>query len=84
MDIQTPKGEKISFLGKNGHEHELIEALAELEIGKEYTITSMDVSRFTSIVTIKENNKSYNSVMFKNKNDDYIKYNWFKIKYGIR
>lgn len=81
MDIQSGISTKIEFLGENGYPGELSDAKKELDTGKIYTVKHMKVGRSSSTVTLEENGKSYNTVMFKNISDDYTKRDWFSESY---
>ena len=53
------------FLGKNGHDHELKEALELLEVGKDYEVSGGYIADWNSALTLAEfPGKFFNTVMF--------------------
>lgn len=64
MDILSPVGSKIRFIGKNGYECERERAKELLEIGGIYEVLDIEVSGCMSSVAIAEG--SFNTVMFEN------------------
>lgn len=71
MGLDTPKGAKVVYHNPlNGHSGDIIDARKTLELGREYTVRSMDVGDYSSTVELLENpGKRYNTVLFVNVND---------------
>lgn len=68
MDIYSPEGSKVIFLGKNGMEGDVEKALKYLTPGQEYTISYTEVHNWNTDVYLEEfPEKAFTSVMFKNK-----------------
>lgn len=64
MRLDTRPGETVRFLGKNGYDFELAEALEVLTPGALYTVRSVEVGPWSSVVVLDEG--SFNTVMFAN------------------
>lgn len=64
MDIYSPEGTKVVFIGQGGMEQELAQALEVLQVGREYTVVSTEVSSWRTEVFLEEASGSFNSVMF--------------------
>lgn len=62
FDIKN--GSLVRFLGKNGHDHELTEALELLEVGRVYEVESIDIGGWVSYLKLKDIATTFNSVMF--------------------
>jgi hypothetical protein len=71
MNIWSAEGEKVTFLGKNGHDWEQVDAKKYLVAGQEYTVDWVEVGGWTSYVQLKEfPDETFNSVMFANVSDN--------------
>jgi len=66
MDIYTPVGSRVIFMGRNGYPTQLSHALSVLQVGQEYTIASIVVGGWETSVRIEESPGWFNSVMFCN------------------
>lgn len=64
MSLDTPAGSMVRFIGRNGHQWQLDEALEVLEVGREYEVLSVDVGGFSSRVFLADG--AFNTVMFEN------------------
>lgn len=64
MDIYSRPGTEVVFLGQNGWDADLREALHVLTVGATYTVKKIDVRSSTSYVTFEETPGYYNTVMF--------------------
>ena len=68
MDIYSKPGTKVIYLGENGYEADRAKANKYLEVGKEYTVRSIDVGGFMSQVELEEVvGITFNTVMFDEK-----------------
>lgn len=68
MDIYTKNGTKVIYTGKNGYEADREKANQYLEVGKEYTVMSVDIGSSMSYVQLEEcPEKCFNTVMFDEK-----------------
>ena len=67
MSLTSQPGSKIIFHGNGGYVGEQVQAKTFLQIGKEYTVQTMDVGGFTSYVYLEEMpSKRFNTTMFSN------------------
>ena len=67
MSLTSQPGSKVIFHGNGGYVGEQVQAKIFLQIGKEYTVQTMDVGGFTSYVSLEEiPDKSFNTTMFSN------------------
>jgi hypothetical protein len=65
MDIYSPSGTKVVFLGKNGHDRDLKEANEAFSVGQILTVFYIDVDSWSSFVEFEECPGEYfNTVMF--------------------
>jgi hypothetical protein len=65
MDIYSPEGTKVVFLGFNGYPSQVESAIEDgLVVGEEYTVEFVDVGSSCSYVSLKEFVREYNTVMF--------------------
>lgn len=68
MDIYSSPGTKIIYTGQGGYDSDRENANSYLEIGKEYTVKSVDVGGFMSHVELEEVvGHTFNTVMFEEK-----------------
>ncbi len=58
------RGDKMIFLGKNGYESELKEALLKFVVNREYTVKSCDVQSWSHSIVFEEVAGHFNGVMF--------------------
>jgi hypothetical protein len=58
------KGDKMTFLGKNGYEFQLTEAMKAFTIGTAYTVKKCEVDSWSHSVEFEEVPGSWNGVMF--------------------
>lgn len=58
------KGDKMRFLGKNGHDYEREEALKAFEIGAEYEVADCEVGDWNHTVSFVGKPGRWNGVMF--------------------
>lgn len=64
-DTRWPaKGDKMKFMGQNGYEFELREALNKFEVGKEYEVESCNVQSWSHSIKFDSMEGWYNGVMF--------------------
>ncbi len=67
MDIYSKPGTKVYFLGANGYEAELVDAMKIFLIGQHLTVKRIDVGSSISYVEFEEfPNRMFNTVMFNN------------------
>lgn len=65
MDIYSESGKKVKFLGKNGYNHQLKEALEFFKPEEILTVKRTNVQNWSSTVEFKEYpGKWWNTVMF--------------------
>jgi len=65
MNIYAVNGHKVRFLGKNGYDYELEQAMKVLEVNKEYTVERTEVHDWsTTVYLIEVPNVGFNSVQF--------------------
>jgi hypothetical protein len=55
---------RVKFLGKNGKDRELVDAKKKFTIGKEYTVSRIDIHSWHTDVYFHGDLNPYNSVMF--------------------
>lgn len=68
MDIYSPVGARIVFMGRNGRDAELESAKQSLVIGGTYTVARIGVEDWSSDVELLEApGRYFNTVMFRNK-----------------
>lgn len=68
MDIYSPVGTRIVFMGRNGWDSELQSAKQSLSIGGTYTVANIIVEDWSSGVELLEApGRFFNTVMFRNK-----------------
>lgn len=66
MNIYAKQGHKVAFLGQNGRDRELQEALKSLVVGETYTVKRTVVhSYYTDVYLIERPGEVFNSVMFR-------------------
>ena len=68
MRLNTRAGDKVIFLGINGYDSEREAALKKLEVGKAYTVRTVNVGDWSSRVLLDEG--WFNTVMFANVSDE--------------
>jgi len=67
MDIYSKPGTKVYFLGANGYEAELVDAMKIFLLGQHLTVKRIDVGSSISYVEFEEfPNRMFNTVMFNN------------------
>jgi hypothetical protein len=67
MNINTPQGGRIRYIGVNGHDYDIVYANKFLEKGCTYTVDYVDINDWVSYVFLKEfPGKAFNTVMFDN------------------
>lgn len=66
MDIYSPIGSKVKFVGQHGSNEDLFKAHRILHVGCEYTITNIDVGSWVTYVYLDGYVERFNSVMFEN------------------
>lgn len=64
MRLNTKKGSKVRFLGRNGYDHQLEKAMSTLVVGAEYEVLGLEVGGWSSTVILEPGR--FNSVMFEN------------------
>lgn len=62
-------GDKMKFLGKNGYDHQLTEALGIFVIGNEYEVEDCDVGDWSHSIKFRGVSGRYNGVMFERVSD---------------
>lgn len=55
---------QVKFLGKNGTDQDLKEAMKRLKIGKIYSVYRIDIDSFETRISLKGYPNDFNSVMF--------------------
>lgn len=66
MDLCTPEGEKVIFLGTGGYPGDLKATMEVLTVGEEYTVQGASIGRSSSTVYLEGFNRPFNTVMFEN------------------
>jgi len=66
MDIHTPVGSRVIFMGRNGYPSQLSSALPLLEVGREYLVSKIEIDNWETRVWLEDFPGSFNSVMFCN------------------
>jgi hypothetical protein len=70
MDIYSPVGVRIVFMGRNGYEQQIVNAKQALAVGGTYTVACIIVENWSSSVELLEMpGRFFNTVMFRNSND---------------
>jgi hypothetical protein len=64
MNIYSPPGTRVVFLGINGYDGEKKAALALLDVGQVYIVKQTDVHSSSTTVWLKGFDRGFNSVMF--------------------
>lgn len=57
-------GDKVRFIGRNGYDFELVQAMIEFEVGEIVTVAKTCIGGFKSSYRFEGRNDSFNTVMF--------------------
>ncbi len=89
MDLDTAKGERVVFTGKNGYDYDREHAAEYLRVGESYSVDEIKINSSSSRVRLTEFPQfTFNTVMFQNETDTFqTTKKWedeFLVNYGGR
>lgn len=81
MSLESAAGTVVIYTGTNGYDSDKKYANERLTVGNEYVVASMDVGRSSSTVKFEGVDGNFNTVMFKNRDEEFETYDWFSDNY---